>query len=153
MGTFSIEQGHTRPRFDHDPVAWFAWAHERIGTNDVDPILAQEPANYDGPHGDRWRLLHTVGGVEIRPALVNPFLRENHTPLISAILIDWRIVVELCSVEGRWIGEFEIDELDLAELGRAMIDQRRLPHDNLRFLFGRAPEAAPRRAAPRAVPR
>ena len=147
MGTFTIEQGNTTPRFDQDPVAWFAWAHERINANDVDAIVVQEPANYDGPHGERWRLLRTVGGVEIRPALVNPFLRENHTPLISAILIDWRIVVELCSLEGRWIGEFEIDELDLAELGRAMIGQRRLPHDNLRYLFGRGSNPALRRSA------
>lgn len=145
MGTFAIEQENTKPRFDRDPVAWFAWAHDRIAADDVDAVVEQQPANYDGPQGERWRLLRTVGGVEIRPALVNPFLRENHTPLISAILIDWRVVVELCSVEGRWIGEFELDELDVAELGRAMIDQRRLPHDNLRFLFGRGSNPALRR--------
>ena len=147
MGTFTVEQGNTAPRFDRDPVAWFAWAHDRITANDVDAIAAQQPANYDGPQGERWRLLRTVGGVEIRPALVNPFLRENREPLISAILIDWRVVVELCSLEGRWIGEFAIDELDLAELGRTMIDQRHLPHDNLRFLFVRESNPAFSRTA------
>lgn len=136
MGTFTIEQGTHHGRFELDPVSWFAWAHERIQAGDIDAVTNAKPTTYEGPRGDRWRLLRSDRGVEIRPALVNPFLRENHQPLISALLIDWRVVVELSSLEGRWTGEFEIDELDLAELGRTMIEQRRLAHDNLRLLFG-----------------
>ena len=138
MNPITIEQDRTAPpRFELDPVAWFAWADTRLANGELDAVTAHPPARYEGPSGDRWRIVRTDGGIEVRPALASGRVREGHNPVVTAILIEKRVIVELCSVEGRWTGAFDVDELEMGELGRAMIECRHLPHDNLRMLFGR----------------
>jgi hypothetical protein len=138
MNPITIDQDRgAPPRFELDPVAWFKWAETRLANGEFEAVIAQPPARYEGPTGDHWRVVRTDGGIEIRPALPDGRVRGGHNPFVSAILIENRVVVELCSVEGRWTGVFDHDELEIGELGRAMIECRHLPHDNLRMLFGR----------------
>ena len=137
MHPITIHTEGGAPSFDADPIAWFSWARQRLRDGSHERVVECPPTVYHGRDGHRWRVIRTDGGIEIRPDLGVTFLRETHTPQITAIQIAERVTVELASVEGRWAGEYDLDELDLAELGRAMLEERRLPHDNLRFLFGR----------------
>jgi hypothetical protein len=138
MNPITIDQDRgAPPRFELDPGAWFGWAETRLANGELEAVTAHPPARYEGPTGDRWRIVRTDGGVEIRPPLAKGQVPEGHNPIVTAILIEDRVVVELCSVEGRWTGAFDVDELQIGELGRAMIERRHLPHDNLRMLFGR----------------
>jgi hypothetical protein len=126
------------PSIDHDPIAWLGWAQASAVAGDRDAITAQRPARFETDDRGAWRLVRTDTGIELRPALVNGFLVPSPNPLIGAIQVGERIVVELVSTAGSWVGSFAPDELDLRELGRAMLERRHLPHDNLRLLFGAA---------------
>ena len=137
MQPIVIQPEGASPPFEADPIAWFAWAAARIEHGEPQRVVRERPAVFESTPGHRWRVIRTAGGIEIRPDLGTAFLRETHNPLIGAVQVADAVVVELCSREGRWTGRFELGELDLAELGRAMIEERHLPHDNLRFLFGR----------------
>ncbi len=138
MQPIAIQSRNGEPTFQADPVAWFAWAGRCLGEGDRASVHAEPPVVHQGFTGRRWRLIRTARGIEVRPDLGgSAVFRTNHNPQITAIQIEDRVVVELCSVEGRWSGEFGLEELDVAELGRAMLEERHLPHDNLRFLFGR----------------
>jgi len=137
MQPIVIQPERAGPSFEADPIAWFAWAAEQIDQGQPQRVVGERPVVCEARPGHRWRVIRTAGGIEIRPDLGTAFLRETHNPLIGAIQVADAVVVELCSLEGRWTGRFELGELDLAEIGRAMIEERHLPHDNLRFLFGR----------------
>ncbi len=125
------------PRFDIDPFAWFAWADERMAAGETVRLARQRPSAWESAPGRRWRLVRTDLGVEARPDLVAPFLRPSDGPMISALAMDSKLIVELTATDGRWIGEFSPGELDLAALGAWMLRERHLPHDNLRLLFPR----------------
>lgn len=137
MHPIAIQAEGGAPRFAADPAAWAEWVRDRLRHDEASSLAALRPGIFEGRDGHRWRVVNTDGGIEIRPDLGTLFLRANHNPQISAIQIGGDVVIELCSVEGRWIGRFELDELDLRELVRAMVAERHLPHDNLRLLFGR----------------
>ena len=123
-----------------DPIEWLdAATRARADGRWTVDLHELRPQKWTSPSGDPWRLVHTVDGVEIRPDLVTPFLPHSMQPRVTAIAVDEEITVELSSSEGRWLGRFSPDELDVAALGRAMLDLRELPHDNLRRLFGRQP--------------
>jgi hypothetical protein len=139
MNPIAIHQPDAEaPPFDNDPIAWLGWAQARLRAGDRDAIAAQRPARFEADDRSTWRLVRTDTGIELRPALMNGFLVRSPNPLIGAIQVGDRIVVELISTEGSWVGSFGPDELDLRELGRAMLESRHLPHDNLRLLFGAA---------------
>lgn len=124
------------PRFELDPVSWFAWVRRRLRDGGADEVMACKPVAYIGRDGHRWRVIRTDGGIEVRPELGTTFFRETRNPQVHAVQIHSdAVTIELASAEGRWSGRFSLDELDLSELGRAMIEERHLPHDNLRFLF------------------
>ena len=95
-----------------------------------------EPAVWVGQEGHAWRTVRSTRGIEVRPDLVKPFLRYGNAPRITAIGIGDEIEVELTSSSGRWLGTFDLNEIDVERLGVAMIDEAELPHDNLRRLFG-----------------
>jgi hypothetical protein len=137
MQPIVIQPEGASPPFEADPIAWFAWAAARIEHGESERVVRERPTVFEAAPGHRWRVVRTAGGIEIRPDLGTTFLRETPNPLIAAVQVSDAVVVELCSKEGRWTGRFELGELDLAEIGRAMIEERHLPHDNLRFLFGR----------------
>jgi hypothetical protein len=141
MKPIAIHPDDAAPPFADDPVAWLAWAEGRVRAGKLTSVAAQHPSRFEARGGAAWRLVRTDEGVELRPALVNGFLRRSPNPMISAIGIGERVVVELTSTQGTWVGSFAPDELELAQLGRAMLDRRHLPHDNLRLLFGAPAEA------------
>ena len=121
-----------------DPIEWLdAASRSRSNGQWAVDLHSLPPHRWQSPSGDPWRLVHTAEGVEIRPDLVRPFLPHSMQPRITAIAVDEWITVELSSSEGRWLGRFSPDELDLGSLGRAMLSLTELPHDNLRRLFGR----------------
>lgn len=123
-----------------DPIEWLEKAsRSRVNGRWTVDLYALPPQKWSSPSGDPWRLVHTAEGVEIRPDLVTPFLPHSTQPRITAIAVDEAITVELSSSEGRWLGRFSPDELDVGSLGRAMLALTELPHDNLRRLFGRRP--------------
>lgn len=124
------------PDFSTDPFGWFAWVEGAM----VQPVWRQihpriQPAAWVSEQGHPWRLVRTPRGVEIRPDLVSPFLRYGNQPLVSAIGLADEVEVELTTDSARWVGRFPVRTFDLAALGRGMLEQRKLPHDNLAALF------------------
>lgn len=128
--------GSMIPEFSVDPFGWFGWVEGAM----VQPVWRQihpriRPASWTSEHGHPWRLVRTPRGVEVRPDLVSPFLRFGNQPLVSAIGLADEVEVELTTDTARWVDRFAPRTFDLAALGRAMLEQRKLPHDNLAFLF------------------
>jgi CheY-like chemotaxis protein len=124
------------PDFSVDPFGWFAWVEGAM----VQPVWRQihpriGPASWTSERGHPWRLVRTHRGVEIRPDLVSPFLRFGNQPMISAVGLADEVEVELTTDGARWVDRFPARAFDLAALGRAMLEQRKLPHDNLPALF------------------
>jgi hypothetical protein len=134
--------GSAYPDFSRDPHGWF----DRVG-RDVPPLgwrtVAEsiELATWRGENGRCWRIVRASDAIEVRPGLVNPFLRYSDGPRITAIAMGDELEIELTTGSGRWLGTAQIDALDIAGLGHAMLDERELPHDNLTRLF--PPPAAP----------
>lgn len=128
--------GSMIPEFSIDPFGWFGWVEGVM----VQPVWRQthpriRPALWMSEHGHPWRLIRTPRGVEVRPDLVSPFLRFGNQPLVSAIGLADEVEVELTTDTARWVDRFPARTFDLAALGRAMLQQSKLPHDNLAFLF------------------
>jgi hypothetical protein len=127
------------PRFSADPYEWFdrvrAELVERRWHEMLDGI---GPASWTDGRGHTWRVVRTETGVEVRPELQEPFLRIGESPKVTAIAINHdKIEVELSARSGRWVDRFPSDSFDVAALGRAMLDEHELPHDNLPRLFPR----------------
>ena len=133
-----ISETMTRlPRFSDDPYEWFDRVRDELVQQRHRELLeSTEPANWTDPHGNRWRVVRTAGGVEIRPELQHPFLRIGESPKVTAIGInDDEVEVELSARSGRWVDRFPCDSFDVSALGRAMLEESELPHDNLPRLF------------------
>lgn len=145
-GDTAAIMGSMIPDFSVDPTGWLAWAEGAM----VQPVWRQihpriQPAAWTSEHGHPWRLVRTPRGVEIRPDLVSPFLRFGNVPMVSAVGLADEVEVELTTDTARWVGRFPARAFDLAGLGRAMLEERKLPHDNLAALF--PPDAAQTPAA------
>lgn len=124
------------PTFADDPYAWFTRLASDVRRGRWPDILAEiEPAVWPGRSGNAWRLMRSTTGVEVRPALVAPFIRFTGSPRVSAIAIGHEIEVELTCREERWVDRFPLGSFDVAALGHAMLDEHDLPHDNLPRLF------------------
>jgi hypothetical protein len=123
--------------FAQDPYAWFEHVRAELLEQRNSEILgAIEPESWTSENGHAWRVVRTDRGVEIRPDLTRPFLRLNDSPKVTAIAIHADAVeVELSAKSARWVDRFEVDAFDVAALGRAMLDEHELPHDNLGRLF------------------
>lgn len=125
------------PAFARDPYRWFegirAALFEERSREIVDGVQPDTWANGDG---HAWRIVRTTRGVEVRPDLSTPFMRHGRGLRVTAIGIgEEEIEVELAMEGGHWVDRFPCTSLDLAEVGRAMLEQRELPHDNLTLLF------------------
>ncbi|HEX2884032.1 MAG TPA: hypothetical protein VHQ42_05605 [Candidatus Limnocylindria bacterium] len=130
------------PSFGVDPFGWF----ERIGreitrSTWLERCRRLEPAAWSGPDGHAWRVVRTARGVEVRPELTSPFLRFGDQPIVTALGLGAEVELELTTSGGRWVDRFPRDTFDVGALGRAMLEERRLPHDNLPRLF--PPERTP----------
>ncbi len=124
------------PSFASDPYGWFTRVASDIREGGWPGILHDvEPAVWTGDHGNAWRIIRSTTGVEVRPALISPFIRYTDSPRVSAIAIGHEIEVELSCRDQRWVDTFALDSFDLAALGHAMLDEHDLPHDNLPRLF------------------
>lgn len=128
------------PGFSTDPYGWFdrvrAELVEQRWQEIVDTI---RPASWTDARGHTWRVVRTETGVEVRPELERPFLRIGESPKVTAIAINHdQIEVELSARSGRWVDRFPCDSFDVSALGRAMLDEHELPHDNLPRLFPRS---------------
>jgi hypothetical protein len=125
------------PSFSEDPFEWFERVRAELVARRRHEILdAIEPASWTDSRGHRWRVVRTETGVEVRPDLVEPFLHIGESPRVTAIAIGIDdIEVELSARTGRWVDRFPCDAFDVSALGRAMLDEQELPHDNLRRLF------------------
>lgn len=134
----------TEPKFGSDPFAWFAWVDREMATPAWDELLGRiEPDTWVGPDGHPWRVVRTARGAEVRPELVSPFLRYGNQPMISAIGLSDEVEVELTTLHARWVDRFPAGSFDLAALGAAMLEERKLPHDNLPHLFPAERSGAP----------
>ena len=136
--------GSMIPDFSADPFGWFAWVEGAM----VQPAWRQihpriRPAAWTSEVGHPWRLVLTPRGVEVRPDLVSPFLRFGNQPMVSALGLTDEVEVELTTDGARWVDRFPARTFDLAGLGRAMLEQRKLPHDNLPALFPAGASDAP----------
>ena len=124
------------PSFSHDPYAWFSFiatgARRPTWRRTVDRV---QPAIWIGPRGNAWRILRSTHGIEVRPDLVNPFMLVTDQPRVSAIAVGHELWIELSSRDRRWVDRFPLTSLDIETLGRAMLDEQELPHDNLPRLF------------------
>jgi twitching motility two-component system response regulator PilH len=130
------------PEFSRDPHGWFARIGDEIGTPGWRSVLASiEPAVWINRAGHPWRVVRTPRGVEVRPDLVSPFLRYTNQPMVTALGLSDEVEVELTTDLQRWVGRSPCNAFDVGALGSAMLEERRLPHDNLPQLF------PPRRAA------
>jgi hypothetical protein len=125
------------PRFADDPYEWFDRVRDELVQQRRRELLdSTEPSSWTDPHGNGWRVVRTSGGVEIRPDLQNPFLRIGESPKVTAIAINHdEVEVELSARSGRWVDRFPCDSFDVSALGRAMLEESELPHDNLPRLF------------------
>ncbi|HEU5325146.1 MAG TPA: hypothetical protein VFV59_04610 [Candidatus Limnocylindria bacterium] len=124
------------PRFDRDPIVWLqAVRRWRLGPTWMRVVATLDPGEWISTAGHRWRMLRTVRGVEIRPDLVAPFLHFGSFPIVTALGIGVAVEVELTTESFRWVDVFAPEQFDFAELGRAMLEERQLPHDNLPLLF------------------
>lgn len=124
------------PDCARDPGAWFAWVEDEMLSSRWSQRVADvEPKTWISEHGHPWRVVRTARGVEVRPELVSPFLRYGNLPMVSALGLAEEIEVELTTHQARWVGRFAPGSFDLPSLGMAMLDERKLPHDNLSQLF------------------
>jgi hypothetical protein len=123
--------------FSSDPYEWFDRIRTELARGGWHETLdAVEPASWTGPHRHRWRVVRTQTGIEVRPELQEPFLRNGESPRVTAIAIGRdEIRVEMRAGIGRWVDRFGCDSFDVAAVGRSMLDERDLPHDNLPRLF------------------
>lgn len=123
--------------FAVDPHAWLEWLRTELASGRwglVLPTIA--PAVWRNPSGHSWRIVRTHDGIEIRPELESPFIRNGESPRVTALAIGASTVaVELTCRTGRWVDRFPLDAFDVAALGMTMLDERSLPHDNLKALF------------------
>jgi CheY-like chemotaxis protein len=124
------------PDFSVNPFEWFAWVEGAM----VQPVWRQihpriAPVSWTSEQGHPWRLVRTPRGVEIRPDLVSPFMRFGNQPMISALGLAEEVEVELTTDHARWVDRFPPRTFNLPALGRSMLEQRKLPHDNLPALF------------------
>ena len=129
--------GHpSAPDFATSPVDWLRWVERQIDAGTwpagAATVLLGE---WSGDHGNAWRIVQSVRGVEIRPALVAPFLPVSASPRISALGLGTDVEVEISYHGMCWVDRFPLDAFDLVGLGQAMLAERSLPHDNLRRLF------------------
>ena len=124
------------PEFGRDPYGWFDAIRGVLAGERPGEVLGRmQPAVWDGPHGHSWRIIRTARGIEVRPDLCNPFLRHGRSPRVTAIAIGGEIEVELSVDGGHWVDRFPHTSFDVGRLGRAMLDEEELPHDNLGLLF------------------
>jgi hypothetical protein len=125
------------PAFSSDPYRWFDRVRAELVERRWREILGSiEPASWTDARGHTWRVVRTETGVEVRPELQEPFLRIGESPKVTAIAIkDDEVEVELCARSGRWVDRFPSDSFDVSALGRAMLEEHELPHDNLPRLF------------------
>jgi hypothetical protein len=128
------------PPFSADPYRWFDCVRAELVERRWHEILdGIGPASWTDHSGHTWRVVRTETGVEVRPELQEPFLRVGESPKVTAIAINHdRIEVELSARSGRWVDRFPSDSFDVSALGRAMLDEHELPHDNLPRLFPRS---------------
>jgi CheY-like chemotaxis protein len=124
------------PEFSANPVVWFAWVESQMDQPAWSELLTRiQPASWVTSEGHPWRLVRTARGVEVRPELVSPFLRFGNQPMVSAIGLTHEVEIELTTQHARWVDRFPSRTFDLAGLGRSMLEERKLPHDNLPALF------------------
>jgi CheY-like chemotaxis protein len=122
--------------FADDPYGWFDLLGAAAGSPAWDALIAAaHPAAWSRVPGRAWRLVRTSAGVEVRPELLTPFLRFGDQPMVTAVGLGGDVAVELTTLAGRWVDRFAIGAFDVAALARAMLDERKLPHDNLPRLF------------------
>jgi hypothetical protein len=62
-------------------------------------------------------------------------MRFGNQPMISALGLAEEVEVELTTDHARWVDRFPPRTFNLPALGRSMLEQRKLPHDNLPALF------------------
>ncbi len=123
--------------FASDPHAWLDWLRSELESGRWEVAAATiAPATWRNDDGHSWRIVRTRDGVEIRPELESPFIRYGESPKVTALAINsGSVAVELTCRSGRWVDRFPPDAFDVAALGRAMLDEQELPHDNLGKLF------------------
>lgn len=123
--------------FSTDAHAWFDWLRSELVSGRWELALPTiSPALWRNEAGHSWRIVRTVDGIEIRPELESPFIRSGESPKVTALAIGLATVaVELTCRSGRWVDRFPLHAFDVAGLGKAMLDERGLPHDNLQMLF------------------
>lgn len=123
--------------FAVDPHAWFDSLRGELRSGRWDVALATiSPSTWRNERGHSWRIVRTEDGIEIRPELENPFLHYGESLKITALHFGGSTVaIELTCRTGRWVDHFPLDAFDIAAVGRAMLDERSLPHDNLPLLF------------------
>lgn len=133
-------------RFSRDPYNWLAWVARQMrepGWSELRATL--KPELWTNPAGRPWRVIRTPRGVEVRPDLVSPFLRYGNQPMVTALGFGDAVEVELTTQTERWVDRFGPETFDVAALGRAMLDEQKLPHDNLAQLFPPPSDAATER--------
>jgi hypothetical protein len=123
--------------FASDPHAWLDWLRSELSSGRWEVAAATiVPAAWRNEAGHSWRIVRTTDGVEIRPELESPFIRYGESPKVTALALNATgVAVELTCRSGRWVDRFPPDAFDVAALGRAMLDEKELPHDNLGKLF------------------
>ncbi len=123
--------------FATDPHAWLDWLRSELNSGRWEVAAATiAPTAWRNEAGHSWRIVRTPDGVEIRPELESPFIRFGESPKVTALAINsGGVAVELTCRSGRWVDRFAPDAFDIAALGRAMLDEKELPHDNLGKLF------------------
>jgi hypothetical protein len=123
--------------FATDPRAWLDWLRGELRAGRWEVALAATlPASWQNDAGHSWRIVRTPEGIEVRPALESPFIQLGESLKVTALaLTPDHVSVELTCRTGRWVDRFPLDAFDIAELGRAMLAERSLPHDNLALLF------------------
>lgn len=123
--------------FSADAHAWFDWLRAELASGRWEFVLPTiSPAVWRNPSGHSWRIVRTVDGIEIRPELESPFIRSGESPKVTALAIGpSTMAVELTCRTGRWVDRFPLHAFDVAGLGKTMLDEHALPHDNLAMLF------------------
>lgn len=121
--------------FSGEPLEWTRRVVAELAQGRREVLGNCQPASWTSPSGHPWRLVMTDGGIEMRAQLVAPFLQFNDAPMISAIAIGSEVDVEITTRDGRWVDRFPLGTFDVVAAVEAMLDERRLPHDNLPRLF------------------
>ena len=123
--------------FASDPHAWLNWLRSELRSERWELVAASiHPVAWRNDDGHSWRIVRTPDGVEIRPELESPFIHYGDLPKVSALALSRDgVAVELTCRSGRWVDRFSLDAFDIVGLGRAMLEEKELPHDNLSKLF------------------